>query len=93
MVCLDLVTSDSLVFPAASKPNINNLISLFPKILPESGTRVIGHLKQKTVRTKRFGEIGTHCCIVVELMVKNDVAADSCLEKREKVTRKITSPA
>lgn len=31
---LDLVTADSLVFPAASKPNINNLISLFPKILP-----------------------------------------------------------
>jgi hypothetical protein len=26
---------NKLVFPAASRPNINNLISLLPKILPE----------------------------------------------------------
>lgn len=33
---MDVASSrHSLVFPAASRPNINNLISLLPKILPE----------------------------------------------------------
>jgi hypothetical protein len=39
-------------------------------------------LEEKNEQTKRFGEIGTHGCMIWSLMVKNDVGADSCLEEK-----------
>jgi hypothetical protein len=40
LVQFEFVENSVLVFPAASRPNINNLISLLPKILPKAFERL-----------------------------------------------------
>ena len=56
---------DALVFPAASSPNINSLISLLPKSLAKRTLVTRGWMFGGESRTQGLGKAPTHSCICV----------------------------